>query len=43
MLISEINNRDEVLGSVIKELNAFGIKIRNEKLKNPNVRFLLQF
>lgn len=38
MLISEFNNRDEVLASVIKELNGVGIKIRSEKQKQSNVR-----
>lgn len=37
MLISEINNRDDVLSSIYKELNDIGIKIRNEKQKNSNV------
>lgn len=37
MLISEINNRDDVLCTVIKELNGIGIKIRNEKPKQSNV------
>lgn len=38
MLISEIKNRDDVMSSIIKELNGIGIKIRNEKHKQPNVR-----
>lgn len=37
MLISELNNRDEVLSTIIKELNTKGIKIRNEKQKQGNV------
>lgn len=37
MLISELNNRDEVLASVIHELNGVGIKIRSEKPKVSNV------
>lgn len=38
MLISEFTNRDDVLASVIKELNGVGIKIRSEKQKQSNVR-----
>jgi hypothetical protein len=37
MHMSEISNRETVLGSVISELNCLGIKIRNEKLKHANV------
>lgn len=37
MLISEIHNREDVLTAVVKELNRIGIKIRNEKHKQPNV------
>ena len=38
MLISELTNRDEVLSTVIKELNIVGIKIRNEKHKQTVVK-----
>lgn len=37
MLISEFTNRDDVLSTIIKELNGVGIKIRNEKQKQTNV------
>ncbi|CRL03020.1 CLUMA_CG016346, isoform A [Clunio marinus] len=36
MLISELNNRDDVLSAIIKELNGVGIKIRNERKKISN-------
>lgn len=38
MLVSELINREDVLSTVIKELNTLGIKIRNEKHKQSNVR-----
>lgn len=38
MLISELKNRDDVMSTIIKELNGIGIKIRNEKHKQTNVR-----
>lgn len=43
MLISEISNRDDVLSTVIKELNGIGIKIRNEKPKQSNVSEIIFF
>lgn len=37
MLISELNNREDVLTSIVKELNGIGIKIHSEKQKQTNV------
>lgn len=37
MLISDLNNRDEVLAAVIKELSSMGIKVRNEKRQKHTV------
>lgn len=43
MLISELNNRDDILSSIVKELNGMGIKIRNQKHKQPNVKYRNKF
>lgn len=42
MLISEFNNREEVLSLALRELKEIGIKVRSEKCKLSEVNIQLK-